>query len=178
MRGEEAKQVCPQIQLVQVPVARGKADLNTYRNAGSEVLGDLILALLFVSDFEHVIFFTTSDWLNGRCHGDDVQVVSILARKVRCERASIDEVYLDLTDAAEKMLAEAPPENLQLVDEETLKSHVLGLNDEVDTMFFFSIFVIINLLIDQQVIFLPKRLLPWWLTFFFFSFGPLFLKIA
>ena len=37
MRGEEAKQVCPEIQLVQVPVARGKADLNTYRNAGSEV---------------------------------------------------------------------------------------------------------------------------------------------
>lgn len=37
MRGEEAKQVCPEIQLVQVPVARGKADLNTYRTAGSEV---------------------------------------------------------------------------------------------------------------------------------------------
>lgn len=39
MRGDEAKQVCPQIQLVQVPVARGKADLNVYRNAGSEVYG-------------------------------------------------------------------------------------------------------------------------------------------
>lgn len=39
MRGDEAKQVCPQIQLVQVPVARGKADLNAYRNAGSEVCG-------------------------------------------------------------------------------------------------------------------------------------------
>lgn len=39
MRGDEAKQVCPQIQLVQVPVARGKADLNIYRNAGSEVYG-------------------------------------------------------------------------------------------------------------------------------------------
>ena len=37
MRGDEAKDVCPQIQLVQVPVARGKADLNGYRNAGSEV---------------------------------------------------------------------------------------------------------------------------------------------
>lgn len=37
MRGEEAKEVCPQIQLVQVPVAHCKADLNTYRNAGSEV---------------------------------------------------------------------------------------------------------------------------------------------
>lgn len=39
MRGEEAKEVCPQIHLVQVPVARGKADLNGYRNAGSEVYG-------------------------------------------------------------------------------------------------------------------------------------------
>jgi len=37
MRGDEAKEACPQIQLVQVPVARGKADLNSYRNAGSEV---------------------------------------------------------------------------------------------------------------------------------------------
>lgn len=37
MRGDEAKKVCPDIQLVQVPVARGKADLTVYRNAGSEV---------------------------------------------------------------------------------------------------------------------------------------------
>ncbi|XP_069153618.1 DNA polymerase eta isoform X19 [Solanum lycopersicum] len=40
MRGDEAKQVCPEIHLVQVPVARGKADLNAYRNAGSEVGSD------------------------------------------------------------------------------------------------------------------------------------------
>ncbi|XP_062094816.1 DNA polymerase eta isoform X4 [Humulus lupulus] len=93
MRGHEAKEVCPEIQLVQVPVARGKADLNTYRTAGSEV-------------------------------------VSILARTGRCERASIDEVYLDLTDAAEKMLAEAPPEIFEPVDDETLKSHILGLTNE------------------------------------------------
>ncbi|XP_059435481.1 DNA polymerase eta isoform X2 [Corylus avellana] len=93
MRGDEAKQVCPQIQLVKVPVARGKADLNTYRNAGSEV-------------------------------------VSVLARKGRCERASIDEVYLDLTDAAETMLAENPPESLEVIDEEAVKSHILGLNNE------------------------------------------------
>ncbi|XP_062161132.1 DNA polymerase eta isoform X1 [Alnus glutinosa] len=93
MRGDEAKQVCPQIQLVQVPVARGKADLNTYRNAGSEV-------------------------------------VSVLARKGRCERASIDEVYLDLTDAAETMLAETPLEGLEVIDEEAVKSHILGLNNE------------------------------------------------
>lgn len=58
-------------------------------------------------------------------------MVSILSRKGRCERASIDEVYLDLTDAAETMLAEAPPESLEAIDEEALKSHVLGLNNEV-----------------------------------------------
>ena len=58
-------------------------------------------------------------------------MVSILARKGRCERASIDEVYLDLTDAAETMLAETPPESLEVINEEAIKSHVLGLNNEV-----------------------------------------------
>lgn len=58
-------------------------------------------------------------------------MVSILARKGRCERASIDEVYLDLTDAAETMLAETPPESLEVINEEAIKSYVLGLNNEV-----------------------------------------------
>ncbi|XP_027345129.1 DNA polymerase eta [Abrus precatorius] len=93
MRGDEAKEACPQIQLVQVPVARGKANLNSYRNAGSEV-------------------------------------VSVLSQKGRCERASIDEVYLDLTEAAETMLMETPPESMQDFEEEILKSHVLGLEIE------------------------------------------------
>jgi len=60
-----------------------------------------------------------------------LQVVSILAKSGKCERASIDEVYLDLTDAAESMLADAPPESLELIDEEVLKSHILGMNREV-----------------------------------------------
>ena len=59
------------------------------------------------------------------------QVVSVLARKGRCERASIDEVYIDLTEAAEAMLKEASPENLDDIHEEVLKSHVLGLHVEV-----------------------------------------------
>ncbi|KAF1002316.1 DNA polymerase eta isoform X1 [Apium graveolens] len=93
MRGDEAKSVCPEIQLVTVPVARGKADLSIYRNAGSEV-------------------------------------VAILSRKGRCERASIDEVYLDLTEAAEKMLSETPPESVEAINDEVIKSHVLGLSAE------------------------------------------------
>jgi len=58
-------------------------------------------------------------------------VVSILARKGRCERASIDEVYLDLTDSAEAMLRETPPESLESINEESRKSHILGLKSEV-----------------------------------------------
>ncbi|ERN14955.1 DNA polymerase eta isoform X1 [Amborella trichopoda] len=93
MRGDEAKKVCPDIQLIQVPVARDKSDLTLYRDAGSEV-------------------------------------VAVLARKGRCERASIDEVYLDITDVATSMLLENPPEVLESVDEEVLKSHILGVNKD------------------------------------------------
>uniref|UniRef100_A0A0E0N2N4 DNA polymerase eta n=1 Tax=Oryza rufipogon TaxID=4529 RepID=A0A0E0N2N4_ORYRU len=94
MRGDEAKMVCPSINLVQVPVARDKADLNVYRSAGSEV-------------------------------------VTILSTKGKCERASIDEVYLDLTDAAKEMLLESPPELLELIFEEATKSNILGLPSDV-----------------------------------------------
>ncbi|RLN23112.1 DNA polymerase eta [Panicum miliaceum] len=90
MRGDEAKRVCPGINLVQVPVARGKADLNLYRSAGSEV-------------------------------------VAILASKGKCERASIDEVYLDLTDAAKEMLLQAPPDSPEQILMEAAKSNILGL---------------------------------------------------
>ncbi|RXG67155.1 DNA polymerase eta [Armadillidium vulgare] len=41
MRGDEAKDKCPTIHLVQVPVQRGKADLTKYRNAGKEVISVL-----------------------------------------------------------------------------------------------------------------------------------------
>lgn len=37
MRGDEAKKQCPELELVRVPVIRGKADLSKYRNAGKQV---------------------------------------------------------------------------------------------------------------------------------------------
>ncbi|XP_037406687.1 DNA polymerase eta-like isoform X1 [Triticum dicoccoides] len=94
MRGDEAKNVCPGINLVQVPVSRDKADLNVYRNAGSEV-------------------------------------VAILSTKGKCERASIDEVYLDLTDAAKEMHLESPPESSESIFEEATKSNILDLPSDV-----------------------------------------------
>lgn len=38
MRGDEARRLCPQLQLVQVPTAHGKADLTLYRAEGAKVL--------------------------------------------------------------------------------------------------------------------------------------------
>ena len=68
MRGDDAKAKCPEIQLVQVPVARGKANLTHYREAGAEVI----------------------DVLFRFC---DV-----------CEKASVDEAYLDLTKTVERLV--------------------------------------------------------------------------
>jgi DNA polymerase eta len=38
MRGAEARKLCPELQLVQVPVCNGKSDLTTYRHHGQAVL--------------------------------------------------------------------------------------------------------------------------------------------
>lgn len=37
MRGDEAKRQCPELEMIRVPVVRGKADLSKYRNAGKQV---------------------------------------------------------------------------------------------------------------------------------------------
>lgn len=37
MRGDQARKACPELQLVQVPTAHGKADLTLYRDAGKQV---------------------------------------------------------------------------------------------------------------------------------------------
>ncbi|KAJ7518245.1 hypothetical protein O6H91_21G061000 [Diphasiastrum complanatum] len=95
MRGEEARKACPDIHLVQVPVAHDKADLKLYRDAGSEVC-------------------------------------AILARMGKCERASIDEVYLDITEAATARLIQDPPQCWVSLDKEALKSHVVGLATDGD----------------------------------------------
>lgn len=82
-----------------------------------------------VLDITYVELFLTRKFLTKI---KNVKVISVLGRKGRCERASIDEVYLDLTDAAEAMLLESPPEMLEKIDEEALKSHVLGLNEVLE----------------------------------------------
>eukprot|EP01039_Chlorochromonas_danica_P016744 gene16744-19856_t len=67
MRGGEAKRVCPEMILVQVPTSHGKADLTIYREASAKILKVL-----------------------GQRYASSVVI----------ERASIDEVYLDVTAEA------------------------------------------------------------------------------
>ena len=52
----------------------------------------------------------------------------MLSRGGVCERASIDEVYLDLTEAAAARLLKDPPK-LESLPEEALKTHILGLSE-------------------------------------------------
>lgn len=70
MRGDEAKEQCPDIQLVKVPNVREKADLTKYREAGKDVANVL-------QRFTPLL-----------------------------ERASVDEAYLDITEAVNKRLQE------------------------------------------------------------------------
>lgn len=70
MRCHEAKQICPEIILVQVPTAFGKADLSIYKDAGDSV-------------------------------------VDLLARRATaCEKRSVDEVAIDITAEADRLLQE------------------------------------------------------------------------
>ena len=56
-------------------------------------------------------------------HQSVLKVVSILSRKGTCERASIDEVYLDITEEASMLQLKEP------FSEEVLKSYILGYSE-------------------------------------------------
>eukprot|EP01031_Cornospumella_fuschlensis_P027890 gene27890-33680_t len=71
MRGQDAKKVCPDMILVQVPTSNGKADLTIYRQASAKIMKVL-----------------------SRRYPNTVVI----------ERASIDEVYLDVSQQARMLL--------------------------------------------------------------------------
>ncbi|KAG0553321.1 hypothetical protein KC19_12G002200 [Ceratodon purpureus] len=93
MRGDDAKKICPDIELVKTPWADGHAPLNWYRDAGTEV-------------------------------------VTVLSRAGVCERASIDEVYLDITEAAAARLLKDFPFTIDSLSDEARKTRILGLAED------------------------------------------------
>lgn len=56
-----------------------------------------------------------------------LQVVTVLSRAGVCERASIDEVYLDITEAAAARLHKDFPFAVDSLSEEARKTRILGL---------------------------------------------------
>ena len=92
MRGQEARRCCPELVLVQVPTAHGKASLTIYKEAGHEV-------------------------------------VDVMCREagVVVEKASVDEMYLDVTAAAARLLAST---SWAALIAEAVESHVAGHGGE------------------------------------------------
>ena len=86
-RGDEARSLCPELQLVQVPTNHGKSDLTVYRDAGREVLKIL----------------GGGGGGGGGKGGFNANTHS----GIKVERASIDECYLDLTEEAQRRVAAA-----------------------------------------------------------------------
>ena len=76
-RGLEAIQKCLDLNIVQVPVKRGKADLSLYRSASARVFKVLV---------------------------DSIRANSPSHIPVQVEIASIDEVYVDVTEATKVLL--------------------------------------------------------------------------
>uniref|UniRef100_A0A7S4RM70 DNA polymerase eta n=2 Tax=Ditylum brightwellii TaxID=49249 RepID=A0A7S4RM70_9STRA len=79
-RGFDAVKKCPELCLVQVPVRHGKADLTMYRDASQRVLNELVSSI-------------------KRAAGSAGVSEESIA-KIRVEKASIDEIYIDMTSAA------------------------------------------------------------------------------
>ena len=78
-RGRDAVKKCPELRIVQVPVRHGKADLTMYRDASYRVLNKLVASV------------------------KENAPSKASAEKILVEKASIDEIYVDLTSVAHDM---------------------------------------------------------------------------
>ena len=101
-RGREALAACPELVLVQVPTAHGKSDMGIYREYGARVLK--IVASVC-----------------GGCGGRAV-----------LEKASVDEMYVDVTEPARAVLAGAPVGLLAREAAEEHGTHVAGATEAAD----------------------------------------------
>lgn len=83
MRGDEAKENCPDIELVKVPNIREKADLSKYRNAGKQVAAVLqtFTPLLTKASIDEAYLDLT----------EQVQSRLLDMNKVKCDWISISE---------------------------------------------------------------------------------------
>ena len=90
-RGLEAARKCPDLRIVQVPVRHGKTDLTMYRDASRRIMTAMASSV----------------------RGCGVSPEA--ARRVRVEKASIDELYVDLTAPALEMAVEVLQERDRII---------------------------------------------------------------
>eukprot|EP00977_Amphora_coffeiformis_P026518 scaffold27504_cov148-Amphora_coffeaeformis.AAC.3 len=92
-RGKDACQACPALNIVQVPVKHGKADLTLYRTASKRVMQVLRNAIGCVD----VVIGETSAMLEASPSKNENDGLIV-------EIASIDEVYIDVTHLANRLV--------------------------------------------------------------------------
>lgn len=90
-RGLDASKKCPELVIVQVPVKHGKADLTIYRSASRRVVKKLVEGIKRA----HQEICQDLKECNELLPGDLID-----SSKVYVEKASIDEIYVDVSDAA------------------------------------------------------------------------------
>ena len=86
MRGDQARKVCPNVQLVQVPTAHGKADLTLYRDAGKLVCTfPLLMAILLLQepDFCHQHTDVSTFALHQLTHDDSDMTIQQMLTDVQ-----------------------------------------------------------------------------------------------
>ena len=104
-RGLDAVKKCPGLCIVQVPVKRGKADLTMYRNAGHRVMETLISSLLNELHNDDGVGVGVGD-IKTADHRDRIGrhvLTKIKRADIKVEKASIDEIYIDLSIPVSKM---------------------------------------------------------------------------
>lgn len=81
-RGIDAIKKCPELYIVQVPVKHGKADLTMYRSASFRVMEVLVSSIL-----------------------NDMEIPNSTTKRaeIKVEKASIDEIYIDLSIPVDRM---------------------------------------------------------------------------
>ena len=95
-RGKEACQACPALNIVQVPVKHGKADLTLYRSASKRVMEALRRAV--VTTATEMLVVVTKNANN------QTKTIKDLESDIIVEIASIDEVYIDVTKLANRLV--------------------------------------------------------------------------
>jgi DNA polymerase eta len=106
-RGLEAVRKCPEMVIIQVPVDNGKANLTIYRDASQRLMAALT-DFMKASVLEVAHELSLADASNGggcdasNSSNDNLHIKAMSTIKV--EKASIDEIYIDLSSPVQNIL--------------------------------------------------------------------------